>query len=404
MNASRRGDEAVTIIGELPWELGRLFGSPGDIKMIVTDAGLDAGLFRIFDLAAVMAWTTILIMQDQPGISAVIQAAQRYYPDNEVLVRAMQENSGGALPLSANHQPMHMEIIPTDLSISVGGAVFRYIPPGRAWVGSDDGYEHERPRHQIRQSAFFLKDSPVTRAEFGQFCSTTGFRTSAELGSAALGIRDGAWVPLPGASWQLPSGGIVLQPLGDDHPVVQVNWYDASIYCRWFAEASGLAVGLPTETQWEYAAAGPSGLRWPFGDTYEPGMANAENPAEHVGTTPVRQFPPNASGLYDMTGNAYQWSADWYTAEWAQAGHALAGTPSLDPVGPEDGNCKVLRGGSWIDTPYHCRCANRFYADPVLAAGNWGFRTCIRLTGDLARALAQEPEWSLSVEDMLGEP
>jgi formylglycine-generating enzyme len=402
MNAPRRGGGDVTIFGELPTELGRLFGSPGDIRMIVADAGLDPGLFRIFDLAAIMAWAYILAMQDQSGISAVIQAAQRYHPDNEVLARARQENSGGGLPFSADHRPMQVEINPADRSISVRGAVFRYIPPGRAWVGSDEGYEHERPRHQVRQSAFFLKDSPVTRAEFAEFCDTTGFRTSAELGSAALGIRDGVWLPLAGASWRLPSGGIVLHPLGDDHPVVQLNWYDASIYGRWLAEASGLAVGLPTETQWEYAAAGPSGLRWPFGDTWAPGLANVENPAEHLGTTPVRQFPPNAFGLYDMAGNAYEWCADWYAAGWT--GHALAGPPSLDPAGPEEGGGKVLRGGSWIDTPHHCRCANRFYADPILASENWGFRTCIRLTADLARTLAREPGWDMSAEDMLGEP
>ncbi len=316
----------------------------------------------------------------------------------------MQENSGGGLPFSESSSPIHVEVIPADLSISVGTAVYRYIPRGPAWVGSDDGYDHERPRHQVRQSAFFLKDTPVTRAEFAEFCDTTGFRTSAELGSAALGVRDGGWLPLAGASWRLPSGGILLHPIGDDHPVVQVNWYDASIYCRWLAEATGLAVGLPTEMQWEYAAAGPSGLRWPFGDTYEPGLANAENPAESLGTTPVRQFPPNASGLYDMAGNAYQWCADWYAADWPQAGHALLGTPSLDPAGPAAGGCKVLRGGSWFDIPDHCRSANRFYADPILAAENWGFRPCVRLSNDLVQRLISEPGWNLGADNMLGGP
>jgi formylglycine-generating enzyme len=403
MNAPRRKDGQVTIIGELPRELGKLFESPRDMTMILRDAGLDPGMFHIHGLPAIIAWTYILAQQDQSRIHAVIDAAQKYYRDDEVLARAMHENSGGGLPLSERISPVHVEIIPADLSISAGASVFRYIPPGLAWVGADDGYQHERPRHQVRQSAFFLKDTVVTRAEFEEFCSATGFRTSAELGSAALGLSGGLWVPLAGANWRLPSGAILLHPLGGDHPVVQVSWYDASIYCRWFAQATGLAVGLPTETQWEYAAAGPSGLRWPFGDEYQPGALNAERPAQHLGTTPIRQFPPNAFGLYDMAGNVYQWCTDWYAPDWTQAGHALSSSaPCLDPAGPSGGSDKVLRGGSWFDTPHHCRCANRFHAAPILAAENWGFRPCIRLTDDLVRRLIAEPGWNLRAEDMLG--
>jgi formylglycine-generating enzyme required for sulfatase activity len=290
-----------------------------------------------------------------------------------------------------------VKIIPADHSIVVGATVFRYIPPGTAWIGSDNGYEHERPRHQVKQQAFFLQDAPVTNAEFDMFCNDAGYRTSAELGSDALYVRDGVWQPLGGATWRLPSDGISPHPKGNDHPVVQVSWHDAGEYCRWFAGVTGLPVGLPTETQWEYAAGGPAGLRWPFGDTYKPGMANLEN----SGTAPVRKFPPNAFGLYDMAGNTYEWCADWYVAEWARAGHALSGAPSPDPTGPGGGSYKILRGGSWLDIPFHCRTANRFYAAPILAAANWGFRPCMRLNGDLVRTLISEPGWDLRAEDML---
>jgi len=399
MNATPGGGGTITIIGELPRELAKLFGTPTDIARIVTDAGLDPGMLVIYGQSPIIAWTIALMAAEHhPGIGAVIHAAQRDNPANEVLARAMQYISAGRLSFSQTDSTIHVEIIAADSSISAGTTVFRYIPPGRAWVGSDDGYEHERPRHQVRQSAFFLQDAPVTRAEFEAFCNTTGFRTSAELGSEALYVSEGIWRPLAGATWRLPSGGTSPFPMGGDHPVVQVSWYDASIYCRWFADVTGLAVGLPTETQWEYAAGGPAGLRWPFGETYEPGIANVEHP----GTTPVRGFPPNAFGLYDMAGNAYQWCADWYTDQWTRAGHSLSGTPSLDPAGPGAGSYKVLHGGSWFDTPYHCRTANRFYAAPILAAANWGFRSCVRLTDDLVRTLISEPGWSLVAEAMLG--
>ncbi len=400
MNETSRRPATIPLIVELPNELAKLFGTPADISRIVTDAGLDRARLSmaVFGLSPLLAWTCILVEAElQPGIPAVVHAAQRDFPDNEVLARAMQEHPAERFPFSQPNSPIRVKIIPIDLSISVGTTVFRYIPRGTAWIGSDNGYEHERPRHRVKQSAFFLQDAPVTHAEFDVFCNATGYRTSAELGSEALYVRDGVWRPLTGATWRLPSDGISPHPPGDDHPVVQVSWYDASIYCRWFADATGLAVGLPAETQWEYAAGGPAGLRWPFGDTYKPGLANLE----HSGTAPVRQFPPNAFGLYDVAGNVYEWCADWYVAQWARAGHTLSGAPSLDPPGPGVGSYKILRGGSWFDIPYHCRTANRFYADPILAAANWGFRPCVRLNGVLVQTLISEPGWDLRAEDML---
>jgi formylglycine-generating enzyme required for sulfatase activity len=103
-----------------------------------------------------------------------------------------------------------------------------------------------------------------------------------------------------------------------------------------------------------------------------------------------------------MAGNVYEWCADWFVPDWTSAGHALAGAPSLDPRGPGSGSDKVLRGGSWFDSPHHCRSANRFAAAPVLAAANWGFRCCLRLTEELTRTLISEPEWSVRAEEMLG--
>lgn len=399
MNETARDGGAITIIGELPRELTRLFMTSTDIRRIVTDAGLEPGMFYIDGQPPLIAWTSILLSAEyHPGIRAIIEAAQRDFPDNKVLARAMQDDSAGRLPFSPSDSPIKVEVNSPDLSISAGPAVFRYISPGTAWVGSDDGYEHERPRHRVRQSAFFLQDAPVTRAEFAAFCDATGYQSSAELGAPALYVSDGFWCPVTGASWRNPTGEAAAPPVGDQHPVVQVSWYDASIYCRWFAEATALGAGLPTETQWEYAASGPAGLRWPSGDAYEPGMANAG----HLETTPVRSFPPNTFGLYDMAGNVYQWCADWYATEWTNVGHSLSGLPSLDPAGPGSGDCKVLRGGSWFDVPHHCRTANRFFAAPVLAAANWGFRLCLPVNDALVRMLISAPGWNLRAEDMLG--
>ena len=355
----------ASIIGDLPRELARLFGSPPDMARIISDAGLEPGLVAFYGLPPIIAWTSILLAAEHhPGIPAVVHAAQRSFPDNEVLADVMREQS------SQPPEPqIRVEIRPATQSISIGESLFRHVPSGTAWIGSDEDYEHERPRRQVRQAAFLLQDTPVTNAEFAVFCDRTGFRTSAELGAPALGIVNGAWQPVSGATWRIPSGSISPHPPSDDDPVVQVSWVDTVIYCRWLTEVTGLDIGLPAESQWEYAAGGPDGLRWPSGDSYEPGLANLD----HTGTMPVRSFPPNSFGLYDMAGNVYEWCSDWYTSP-----------------GPDLVSEKVLRGGSWSDTAYHCRTANRFHAGPALAAANWGFRPCIGLTGKLAESLTAQ--------------
>lgn len=136
------------------------------------------------------------------------------------------------------------------------------------------------------------------------------------------------------------------------HPVVDVTWWHAVAYCEWLAGASGLAVRLPTAQEWVFAARGPGGRTWPWGDTFEPGRCNSSEAGYGV-TTPVDAWPGGAGpfGTLDQAGNVWEWCADAVDGDW-----------------------RVVHGGSWLDTDWGVRPERRLAADPARPTPNVGFR------------------------------
>jgi formylglycine-generating enzyme required for sulfatase activity len=183
---------------------------------------------------------------------------------------------------------------------------------------------------------------------------------------------------VPGAGWQHPEGPGSSVAGRLDHPVVHVSWRDAAAFCRW---AGGR---LPTEAEWEFAARGGlEGRRYPWGDELRPGGAHRCNvwqgrfPGGDTGadgfrcTCPVDAFPPNGYGLYNAVGNVWEWCADW----WA----VVLRPPRVatDPAGPQTGDRKVLKGGSYLSHHGHDfrhRPAARRGLPPDATAGDVGFR------------------------------
>ena len=257
------------------------------------------------------------------------------------------------------------------------------------WAYPGDG---EGPAHDVAVSAFAIDRFAVTNDAFAEFVGATGHVSEAEhygwsfVFAAFLpeGFPDtravvGAewWRQVYGADWRHPNGPQSTIEDRMDHPVVHVSWTDASAYCDW----SGTR--LPTEAEWEYAARAGSSGRFPWGDELEPdgehrmnvfqGRFPYDNRAAdgYEGTAPVDAFPPNAFGLYNVTGNVWEWCQDWYDSRYYER------SPRVNPTGPANGTLRVQRGGSYVCHESYCRryrVSARLGTEPESSTGNLGFR------------------------------
>jgi formylglycine-generating enzyme required for sulfatase activity len=230
------------------------------------------------------------------------------------------------------------------------GLSYVWIAPGEFRMGATPGDAEaradEKPRHRVRiTKGFWLGETPVTVAAYKRFVSE---RPDFKMPLA----------PDCNPRWSK-----------EDHPVVRVTWDEAQAYCAW---AGGR---LPSEAEWEYAArGGENGLKYPWGNEIAPENANYSG-SKWKGTSPVRSYPANAWGLYDMAGNVWEWAADWYDKDYYAS--LPSDKPPEDPRGPESGKVRVLRGGSfYFDTSY-LRAAVRVRLAPDLRDLSVGFR-CVR--------------------------
>ena len=256
-----------------------------------------------------------------------------------------------------------------------------FISGGRFLMGTEDGMSYEAPVHEVTVKSFWMDRHEVTVDEFAKFVSATGYKTDAEKfgWSGAFNLKTGEWKRTKGANWRHPDGP--ESEAASNEPVCQVSWNDAAAYAKWAGKR------LPTEAEWEYAARG--GLeqkKYSWGDELRPGGKPAANwwqgsfPDRNtgedgfIGRAPVESFPPNGFGLYDVTGNVWEWCADWYADDY------YLKSARDDPRGPDDGKERVIRGGSWMCAENFCtnyRVAARSQATPDSGLNNLGFR-CVR--------------------------
>ena len=284
------------------------------------------------------------------------------------------------------------EVLIPGRSLRIGEIQFLFIPPGIFPMGSEGHYAHEHPVHPVSVSAFFLGTTLVTNRQFTRFVDQTGYVTDAEITGVGMCLADNRPVAMKKADWRRPSGPRSSVVDKNDHPVVQINWRDATAYTEWMSRVTGLHVSLPTEAQWEYAAAGSEGRIWPFGNTYEARKANLEG----SGTSPIGGYEAHARGAYDLAGNVYEWCQDWFAIGWRDGGHRLDGGVTVDPPGPRGGTDRVLKGGSWLDGAEHSRCANRMAGRPDISAANWGMRCCLHIDEKLRGALLSKADWGMT--------
>ena len=266
-------------------------------------------------------------------------------------------------------------------------------------MGSDAHYPEEAPAHRVRVDGFFIDPCPVTNRQFAAFVAATGYRTVAERplnpadypgalprllepgslvfhktrGPVDLADHRNWWGWKPGACWRHPEGAGSSVAKRLDHPVVQIAFEDAEAYAHWAGKA------LPTEAEWELASRGGlDGAEFCWGNELAPGgrhMANTwqgEFPWQNLcadgfaGSSPVGAFPANGYGLYDMAGNVWEWTTDWFGARRAPTGES----PCCITDNPRGGSAdasrdtrqpgvhiprKVVKGGSFLCAPNYCR-------------------------------------------------
>lgn len=236
------------------------------------------------------------------------------------------------------------------------GSELVLLPEGEFLMGSDRGFHSERPVHRAYVDAFYLATHPVTNAQYHRFVTETGHRVP--FLDDLRATRDN-WDP----EARVPPGG------RERHPVVLVSWHDANAYCEW---AGGR---LPTEAEWEKAARGGlEGRDYPWGDEINPSLANYDNAG---GTTAVCSYPPNNYRLFDMAGNVWEWVSDRYSARY------YAESADRNPLGPEAGAARVLRGGASLLFARFCRVSYRFRNSPDFRFSLIGFRLAAEAAGPL---------------------
>ena len=273
-----------------------------------------------------------------------------------------------------------------------------HLPGGWFLMGTDEPGHYttdgEGPVRRVYVDPFWIDVAAVSNAHFAAFVAATGYVTDAErygwsyvfagLLPADYPETRGAaaapwWRQVFAASWRHPEGPRSQIGERPDHPVVHISWRDARAYCRWAGKR------LPTEAEWEYAARG--GLeqqRFPWGDDLMPnsehrmnvwqGQFPRHNTCEdgYYGTAPVAAYLPNGYGLYNMTGNVWEWCTDWFSVDFHVHG------PRRKPKGPPAGTQRVIRGGSYLCHASYCyryRVAARSAETATSSTGNLGFRT-----------------------------
>ncbi|KHD06809.2 hypothetical protein PN36_30460 [Candidatus Thiomargarita nelsonii] len=218
-----------------------------------------------------------------------------------------------------------------------------WIKAGSFQMGSNDGYDREKPVHRVSITQDFgMGRYEVTFAEYDKFAEATDREKPNDRG------------------WGR-----------GNRPVINVSWHDANAYAEWLTQQTGKTYRLPTEAEWEYVARAGTTTQYWWGNTASHDYANYGNTVKGKDrwkyTAPVGSFEPNSFGIYDTAGNVWEWVYDIYSSDYSNS-------LSSDPKGPSTGSSRVVRGGGWYSTASYCRAAVRGSNSPVVRDYDLGFR------------------------------
>lgn len=317
-------------------------------------------------------------------------------------------------PVARSPEGPDTEARPADLAAERG---MIWLAGGEFTMGSDQHYPEERPERRARTEGFWIDETPVTNRQFAEFVEATGYRTFAEIppraedypGAPAENLKAGSmvfvgsaqpvrpdrpemwWDFVHGADWRHPTGPESTLEGLEDHPVVHLALVDIEAYCEWAGTT------LPSEAEWEFAArAGLDDAEYAWGSEFEPDDKPQANTWQGafpyhnnlkdgwLRTSPVRTFDKSHYGLYDMIGNVWEWTTDWWSEGTATDTRTCCSVKRTDSAAPGDPlkiPRRVLKGGSHLCAPNYCRRyrpAAR-HAHPIdTSTSHIGFRCVLR--------------------------
>ncbi len=299
-----------------------------------------------------------------------------------------------------------------------------FVEGGTFIMGDKEQYQHkekDNPEHEVTVNSFKMSAFTITLRQFKAFMDATDYITDAQKEgySWILTGENKGWSQRSGVTWQCDELGDIRSESQFEHPVIHVSWYDAITYCNWLSQKQGLipvyvedtnrvitindaanGYRLPTEAEWEYAAGNGTkhtkyswGNNEPFGkhsgnvgdESFKREWDAQFKPVNHLGagdifvgfdsgyflSSPVGSFNPNTFGLYDMTGNVWEWCYDWYDAD------SYRNAIEINQTGATSGLFRVLRGGSWYGGALSCRVSNRSSNAPTDRDDYVGFRVIL---------------------------
>ena len=239
------------------------------------------------------------------------------------------------------------------------------VEGGTFKMGSND-FDNEKPIHRVEISSFYISRYLVTVEDFRRFLTDTAYITDAEREGWSYIYVDNAWDKGSQVTWECNVKGEKRLVSENNHPVIHVSWNDAQAYCLWMGGR------LPTESEWEYAARGgkrSQGFKYSGSNEINDVAWYRNNSGSETHT--VGEKLSNELGIFDMSGNVWEWCQDWFDA------NSYKDHSSINPKGPLVGTLKVLRGGTWYYSASNIRVANRDYDQPCSRGSNTGFRLVI---------------------------
>lgn len=299
-------------------------------------------------------WTGMIILKDIPvGEYEIICKADGFKIKTEKVKIELDKTNNIDLKMEEGS-----DILVIENMVFVKGGTFKMGDTHWDGVGEKD----EKPVHSVTVNNYYIGKYEVTVAEFKEFIDAKGYKTDAEKTGYSY-VFDGKWNKKNGVTWRCDVNGNIRLISEYDHPVLHVSWNDAKAFCEWRGGR------LPTEAEWEYAAIGGNkskGYKYSGSNKikdvawYE---GNANSKTHEVGTKQANEL-----GIYDMSGNVFEWCNDWYDEDYYN------NSSKDNPQGATSGVYRVLRGGGWGGSGYYCRVADRLRFDPDDGSSRRGFR------------------------------